>query len=67
MPSSTARSQRLAEIVDIVRRTGALDATREPRRSSKPTRRADCLRVLPQSAAREALLELCVRSVERSS
>jgi octaprenyl-diphosphate synthase len=57
---------RLAEIVDIVRRTGALDATREAARTEADKARA-CLAVLPPSAVREALLELCVRSVDRSS
>jgi octaprenyl-diphosphate synthase len=56
---------RLPEIVQIVRRSGALVATREAARAEadKATR---CLEALPESAHREALLELCVRSVERS-
>jgi len=58
--------ERLAEIVDIVRRTGALDATREAARSEAENARSS-LAKLPVSEAREALLELCVRSVERSS
>ena len=57
---------RLADIVDIVRRTGALEATREAARAEADNARASLAR-LPASAAREALLELCVRSVERSS
>ena len=57
---------RLAEIVAIVRRTGALDATREAARAEADIARRS-LAALPPSAAREALLELCVRSVERSS
>jgi octaprenyl-diphosphate synthase len=57
---------RLGEIVAVVRRTGALDAARQVARGEAATAR-DCLRVLPASAQREALLELCVRSVDRSS
>jgi len=57
--------QRLPEIVSVVRRTGALDATRAMAQLESNQAR-DCLAVLPQSAARDALLELCVRSVNRS-
>ena len=57
---------RLPEIVAIVRETGALDATREAARAEADLARK-CLAVLPASSAQEALLELCVRSVERSS
>ena len=57
---------RLAEIVDIVRRTGALTATRAAARAETDKARAT-LDALPPSSARDALLELCVRSVERSS
>jgi octaprenyl-diphosphate synthase len=57
---------RLPEIVEIVRRTGAIDATREAARSEADKARK-ALSVLPQSAAREALLELSIRSVDRSS
>ncbi len=57
---------RLAEIVGIVRRTGALEATREAARAEAELARRS-LAALPPSRAREALLELCVRSVERSS
>ena len=57
---------RLAEIVQIVRRTGALEATRDAARS-EADKAASCLHVLPPSDFREALLESCVRSVERSS
>ncbi|MGM9488855.1 octaprenyl diphosphate synthase [Ideonella sp. YS5] len=58
--------ERLAEIVTIVRRTGALQATREAARAEAQVAR-ERLFALPASAAREALLELCARSVERSS
>ncbi|MBL8341941.1 MAG: polyprenyl synthetase family protein [Rubrivivax sp.] len=58
--------QQLPEILALVRRTGALEATR-----SAAQREADKARVLarslPASRAREALIELCVRSVHRSS
>jgi octaprenyl-diphosphate synthase len=57
---------RLAEIVDIVRRTGAIDATRDAARTETDNAVA-ALQLLAPSAYREALLELCVRSVERSS
>jgi octaprenyl-diphosphate synthase len=58
--------QRLPEILGVVRRTGALDETRKAARA-EADRARDCLRVLPASRFREALLELCVRSVDRSS
>ena len=57
---------RLAEIVDIVRRTGALDATRDAARLEAEKARVS-LSVLPPSPHREALIEFCVRSVDRSS
>jgi octaprenyl-diphosphate synthase len=59
-------SERLNDIIAIVRRTGALAVTREAaRQEADKARNAIC--VLPATEAREALLELCVRSVERSS
>ena len=57
---------RLAEIVDIVRRTGALDATRDAARQEAEKARVS-LSVLPASPHREALIEFWVRSVDRSS
>jgi octaprenyl-diphosphate synthase len=57
---------RLPEIVEIVRRTGALTATRDAARAEAGKARQS-LSVLHPSEFREALLELCVRSVERSS
>jgi octaprenyl-diphosphate synthase len=57
--------QRLAEIVTIVRDTGALELTREAARMEADKARHCALR-LPPSTYREALLELCVRSVDRS-
>ena len=58
--------ERLAEIVEIVRRTGALDATRDAARLEAQAASA-CISTLPPSAASRALLELSARSVERSS
>lgn len=58
--------ERLRDIAGIVRRTGALDATREAARAEARKAQA-CLARLPAGPAKEALLELCVRSVERSS
>ena len=58
--------EKLPEIVAIVRRTGALDATRDKARAEAEQAQA-ALAALPPSAAREALLELCIRSVHRSS
>ena len=57
---------RLGEIVQIVARTGALEATREAARAEADNARKS-LALLPPSTWREALLELSVRSVERSS
>ncbi len=57
---------RLAEILAIVRRTGALDATRAAAEEEATKARA-VLSVLPPSRARDALLELCLRSIHRSS
>ena len=59
-------NQRLDEILTIVRRTGALEATRDAARAEADKAR-HALSMLPDSAATNALLELCVRSVERSS
>jgi octaprenyl-diphosphate synthase len=57
--------ERLAEIVAVVRRTGALQATRDAARVEAQQAR-ERLFALPASEAREALLELCARSVDRS-
>jgi octaprenyl-diphosphate synthase len=57
---------RLADIVRIVRSTGAIVATREAARAEADKARAS-LEVLPATAYRDALLDLSVRSVERSS
>jgi octaprenyl-diphosphate synthase len=56
---------RLAEVVIAVRRTGALDAARDFARAEAQTAKA-CLTTLPASLHRDALLEFCVRAVDRS-
>jgi octaprenyl-diphosphate synthase len=56
----------LQQIVSIVRRTGALEATREAAYLEAEQARR-CLDALPGSPARDALLELCSRSIHRSS
>jgi octaprenyl-diphosphate synthase len=59
-------TERLPEIVKIVRATGALEATRQAARMEADKARSS-LKALPETPAQKALLELCVRSVERSS
>jgi octaprenyl-diphosphate synthase len=56
---------RLPDIVKIVRETGAIEATREAARTQADQARA-ALAHIPDSTPREALLEFCVRSVDRS-
>jgi octaprenyl-diphosphate synthase len=58
--------QKLPEILAVVRRTGALDATRAAAKREADQARA-VLDALPASRARDALLELCARSIHRSS
>jgi len=58
--------ERLGEIVEIVRRTGALDVTRDAARLEAQAA-SECISTLPPSAFLQALLELAARSVERSS
>jgi len=57
---------KLPEILTIVRATGALDATRAAAQKEADDARL-VLAALPASRAQEALLELCVRSIHRSS
>ncbi|MEO5698269.1 MAG: polyprenyl synthetase family protein [Burkholderiaceae bacterium] len=57
---------RLPEIVEIVRGTGAIAATREAARK-EADRAGEALSVIAPSIYREALLEFCVRSIDRSS
>jgi octaprenyl-diphosphate synthase len=56
----------LPNILAIVRRTGALQATREAAEREAAKAQA-CLSQLPATAARTALLDLCARSAQRSS
>jgi octaprenyl-diphosphate synthase len=56
----------LQRIIDVVRRTGALEATREAARREAALA-SQALDVLPPSQYREALLELSASSVERSA
>ena len=58
--------EKLPEILAIVRRTGALDATRESAQA-EAERAQEALSALPATPARAALLDLCARSVHRSS
>ncbi|MGZ5716086.1 MAG: octaprenyl diphosphate synthase [Caldimonas sp.] len=57
---------RLADVIEVVRATGALGATREAARAEADKARK-VLEFLPATVYREALLDLSVRSVERSS
>jgi octaprenyl-diphosphate synthase len=59
-------TQRLPEIVQIVRRTGALQATLAAAQAEAAHAR-DCLDTVPEGEARNALLELCDQSVKRRS
>jgi octaprenyl-diphosphate synthase len=59
-------NERLEEIISIIRRTGALETTREAARAEASKAR-NALSLLPASSAQKALLELCARSVDRSS
>ena len=58
--------ERLPDIIGIIKRTGALDATRTAAEDeASQARRA--LERMPASRAREALVDLCARAVHRSS
>ena len=57
---------RLGDVVSVVRRTGALEAAREVARD-EATKARQCLRLLPPSTHCDALLDLCIRAVDRSS
>jgi len=58
--------ERMAQIVEIVKATGALQATREA--AEEQARLAEaCLAALPASTYRDALLQLSADSVHRSS
>jgi octaprenyl-diphosphate synthase len=62
----TGEVERLNQIIDVVRRTGAIEATRDAAEDEIARARAN-LDVLPAGRARDALLELCSRAVYRSS
>ncbi|MDB5821221.1 MAG: octaprenyl diphosphate synthase [Rhizobacter sp.] len=57
---------KLQDIVGIVRRTGAIEATRDAARAEADKARL-CLADVKPSNYRDALLDLCLRSVDRSS
>ena len=58
--------ERLPDIIEIVRRTGALEATRSAARAEADIART-ALSALPASQFKDALLQLCAQAVERSS
>ncbi|MFG6465443.1 polyprenyl synthetase family protein [Roseateles sp. BYS87W] len=58
--------ERLAEIVSIVRATGALESTREAARQEARIA-ADSLKALPSNKWTKSLLEFAIQSVERHS
>ena len=57
---------KLPQIIELVRRTGALDATRQVAQLEADTARA-ALACLPESRAKRALLDLAARAVSRSN
>ena len=59
-------AEELNAILAIVRRTGALDATREAAALETGKARA-CIGCLPDSMAKAALIELCAGAITRSS
>ena len=62
----TGEVEGLNQIIDVVRRTGAIESTRAAAEQEIERARAN-LDVLPAGRAREALLDLCSRAVHRSS
>jgi octaprenyl-diphosphate synthase len=58
--------ERMAQIVEIVKATGALEATREAAQAQAELAKA-CLDTLPVSEYRDALLQLSYDSIHRSS
>jgi octaprenyl-diphosphate synthase len=56
---------RLADVVDIVRRTGAIEGTRAAAREQAAQARA-CVEILPASPAQNLLIKLCESAVDRS-
>jgi octaprenyl-diphosphate synthase len=58
--------EQLPQILEIVRRTGAVEVTRDAARLEAALAR-EALDRVPAGRARDALLELCIRSVGRTS
>jgi octaprenyl-diphosphate synthase len=58
--------ERMAQIVEVVKATGALQATREAAQAQAEVAKS-CLDKLPESEWRQALLELSFDSINRSS
>ncbi|MDI4632670.1 octaprenyl diphosphate synthase [Pelomonas sp. V22] len=58
--------ERLGDIVQIVRSTGAIEATRLAARA-EAQKASDAINALPRNKWRESLLEFAVQSVERTS
>ena len=58
--------ERLGEVLAVVRATGAIEATRQAAQDEVDTAKAQ-LDGLPAGPERDALLELCLRVVDRSS
>lgn len=58
--------ERLAEVIEVVRRTGSIQATRDAARQQVEQAQRS-LAALRPSIHRDALIELCMNSVERSS
>jgi octaprenyl-diphosphate synthase len=57
---------KLAQIVSIVRSTGALESTRDAART-EAKQASECLKLLPPNKWTESLLEFAIQSVERHS
>jgi octaprenyl-diphosphate synthase len=57
---------RLPEVIEVVRRTGSIDATRDAAREQIDLAQQS-LEALSPSVYRDALINLCVRSLDRSS
>jgi octaprenyl-diphosphate synthase len=58
--------ERLADVIDVVRRTGSIQATRDAAREQVQQAQRS-LAVLGPSIQRDALIELCTSSLDRSS
>lgn len=63
---SNGEVDRFAEVIEVVRRTGAIEATRDAAREQIEQAQLS-LGVLNPSVYREALINLCARSLDRSS